>query len=614
MKKLLSTLCLSIVVQADMLPQNVLLKNCLDSYKNSYLSQKNHKAFVYARESDTGKDRCNWSYGYSSIEEAIESAMKGCQSVALNAECRVVDRDGLFEVSDGAFTKLVPIDDTPLSKEERKKLNKEAKGVIRGNCLPFFDKNYLTANGNKAFAYSIDANGNYACGYAYGHSFLEASKKQAIKSCSENKLKRGDKAPKSPCKVYAIDKQIVLSLSDFGIKVEPKKDKFLSSEEYSKQLERAKEIIDDGACLMQMKYYLRGKTQQAYYFAKSSNKQACGRKEEAFTMKQAKVEAKKSCEKMAKERGIKSGCKLLAQNYEIVGKASDFGGLKEGKEDFVNAIYKGNIKKIKSYIEKGYDVNTISPKAGMTPLFVAAGKGDKEFFDELIKKGADINHKANDGSSLLIAAVLGRNVNIVRTLLKKGLDINLKGTDGNTPLHASFIMLNTYIAGILMRHGADASIKNDKGVSGYDLAKKWKVDLNKMKTLKANEPDYDGTLPLFYASKNGDEEGIKKLVAQKANLNHVDSRGFSPLCIAKDIKTIKLLLKLGSDINAQDDDGNTPLMNLATMMGEKEKVKALLNLGADTSIKNKEGKTVFDLVAEDKFVSKEIKELFQKKK
>ena len=174
--------------------------------------------------------------------------------------------------------------------------------------------------------------------------------------------------------------------------------------------------------------------------------------------------------------------------------------------------------------------------------------------------------------------------------------------------------LDTYTAGVLMQEGADASIKNDKGQTAYDLAKKWKVDLDKMETLKANEPDYDGTLPLFYAAKNGDEEGIKKLVAQKANLNHVDSRGFSPLCIAKDIKTMKLLLKLGSDINAKDEDGNTPLMNLATMMGEKEKVKALLDLGADTSVKNREGKTVFDLVAEDKFVSKEIKELFKKRR
>jgi len=81
-KLLLLTLC-TLYLHADMLPQNVLAKNCLDSYKNSYLSQKEHKAFVYAREAKTDKDRCNWAYGYASAQEAIDSAMKDCQSVML---------------------------------------------------------------------------------------------------------------------------------------------------------------------------------------------------------------------------------------------------------------------------------------------------------------------------------------------------------------------------------------------------------------------------------------------------------------------------------------------------------------------------------------------------
>jgi len=52
---------ISLALQADMLPKNVLASNCLQDYKNNYLSKKTHKAFVYAREKDTGKDRCNWS-------------------------------------------------------------------------------------------------------------------------------------------------------------------------------------------------------------------------------------------------------------------------------------------------------------------------------------------------------------------------------------------------------------------------------------------------------------------------------------------------------------------------------------------------------------------------
>jgi len=106
------------LIWADMKPETVLTQNCLNNYKNTYLSHKNHKAFVYARENETGKDRCNWAYGYDNMEEAIDSAMKGCQSYVLNAECIVVDTEGTFEVKEGLFTTLTPVDDVALSTEQ----------------------------------------------------------------------------------------------------------------------------------------------------------------------------------------------------------------------------------------------------------------------------------------------------------------------------------------------------------------------------------------------------------------------------------------------------------------------------------------------------------------
>ncbi len=261
-KNLLAIFLLSFTLYADMLPKNVLSTSCLEDY-HKYDKYKNHKAFVYAREKETDKDRCDWSYGYSTMQEAIESAKKGCQSIILlNAECIVIDRDGAYSVPDGTFTPLVPIDNTPLSDEAKKKLSKEAKNLILGNCFPFFTKTYLKAIGHKSFAYSIDSNGNYACGYSYNQTTEKNSKKSAIKACKENKLKREKLTPQSPCKVYSTNNKILLSAKDFGIKIEKKEDIFLSSEDYSKKLEQAKNIMDnDGSCLMRMKYYLRGKMQ-----------------------------------------------------------------------------------------------------------------------------------------------------------------------------------------------------------------------------------------------------------------------------------------------------------------------------------------------------------------
>ncbi len=467
---LLLLLLLSSSAFAEIKPENVLGRSCLDYYNNKYLNKKQHQAFVYAREAKTDKDRCNWANGYKTVQEAIDSAMKGCRSRVLNAECKLVSSDGVFKVKEGDFTSLESLDNSTLSDTQKKELKEEAKNIVLGNCLPFFDK-FLEAKGHKSFGYSIDANGDYACGYSYKNQTKNASKRQAIKSCNDNKLKRGEKTPKSDCKVYAYNKNILLKANDFGIKLAPKSDKYLSSEEYKTYLDQAKVMIDDGACLMQYKYYLRGSQHQAYFFAKSKDgKQACGRVENSFTLDIAKQKAKKHCEKMLKKEKIKADCKPFAENFEVVAKASDFGH-KEGVEDFKQAIYKVNIAKVKEYIAKGYDIHTQTDKDKVTAIFVAAIKGDETLFFKLIDKGANIKHKGERGSTLLLAAAGGDSPKIVRYLLSKGLDVNATGSHNMTPLGVSLGKLNPYIAAILMRAGADANIKDADGHSPYDFAK-----------------------------------------------------------------------------------------------------------------------------------------------
>ncbi len=611
MKYLLLLLLFSSSAFAEIKPENVLAKSCLDYYNNEYLNKKQHQAFVYAREAKTDKDRCNWANGYKTAQEAIDSAMKGCRSQVLNAECKLVSSDGVFKAKKGDFTFLEPLDDSILSDKQKTELKEEAKNIILGNCFPFFDK-FLEAKGHKSFGYSIDANGDYACGYSYKNQTKNTSKRQAVKSCNDNKRKRGNKAPKSECKVYAYDKNILLKANDFGIKVSPKSDKYLSNDEYQTYLDQAKVMIDDGACLMQYKYYLRGKQHQAYFFAKSKEgKQACGRVENAFTLDIAKQKAKKRCEKMLKKKKIKADCKPFAKNFEIVAKTSDF-GQKEGVEDFKQAIKKRNIAKVKMYIDKGYDIHTQTDKDKVTAIFVAAIKGDETLFFKLINKGANIKHKGKQGSTLLLAAAGGDSPKIVRYLLSKGLDVNATGSHNMTPLGVSLGALNPYIAGILMRAGADANIKDADGRSPYDFAKKWKLDLDAMKTINYKEKDDDGYYPLFYAVKYADEEMIEKLIKGGADVNKVNKYDMSPISVSKKENITRLLVKLGADINALDDEGKTPLMEEAEFgLNIIPKVKLLLSLGADKSIKSKKGQTAYDLRMEQKNVSEELKALLK---
>lgn len=148
---------LPLFLQATVNPENILSTSCLKDYQNTYQKHQKHKAFSYAKEEKTGITRCGWGYGYDNVTDAKKGAMKQCTKHNLNAECKLVDVDGEYLVKKGDFSYIEPV--------------KEAKTLILGNCLPFFKK-HLAKKGHKSFAYSLDADGKYACGEASANGVL----------------------------------------------------------------------------------------------------------------------------------------------------------------------------------------------------------------------------------------------------------------------------------------------------------------------------------------------------------------------------------------------------------------------------------------------------------
>lgn len=94
-------------------------------------------------------------------------------------------------------------------------------------------------------------------------------------------------------------------------------------------------------------------------------------------------------------------------------------------EDFIEAVYKGNILKVQTLLNKGADVNA---RDGLynTALIIASQNGHTDIVKALLDKGADVNLKAiNQVTALIYASSKGYG-SIVRALLDKGADVNAK--------------------------------------------------------------------------------------------------------------------------------------------------------------------------------------------
>jgi ankyrin repeat protein len=153
----------------------------------------------------------------------------------------------------------------------------------------------------------------------------------------------------------------------------------------------------------------------------------------------------------------------------------------------------------------------------------------------------------------LIEAARTDDQSTVGNLLRQGADVNARDEDGTTALALAISHSNVAMAELLLGKGADPDLTNELGVG-----------------------------PLSLAITNGSASIVELLISKGANPNVARENGETPLMTAArmgDTETMKLLLARGANVNARDKKfGQTALMWAA---GRPAAVRLLVEHGAD---------------------------------
>lgn len=183
-----------------------------------------------------------------------------------------------------------------------------------------------------------------------------------------------------------------------------------------------------------------------------------------------------------------------------------------------------------------------------------------------------------------IDSLSGENNNnrweILQELMRRGADINAQAEDGSTMLHITVTNFDRdWVDRLNKEYGQiiNYDIKDNKGRTPLDLA----IELGHVSVMGTESVENSLRRRPVYI---GNDYNVK--AADKYNRT-----GLQLAVIRRDMKFVKELTEHGADLAHQDDWGNTALHYAVTNGNPSEYVAYLLSKGAPVNIANNEGKT-----------------------
>lgn len=251
---------------------------------------------------------------------------------------------------------------------------------------------------------------------------------------------------------------------------------------------------------------------------------------------------------------------------------------------------RGNLPVVEYLISKGAKLDLVDSHGSTVLGFAAnAAQANTKVYDALIRAGADIKQKNQDGASLLLTAIANdKDLTLTNYFISKGLSLQDTDAAGNTAFNYVARSGNIELMKSLLQKGVKPTdqaflmaAQGGRGGAGNGMLLYQYLESLNLKPAVVNK---NGENLLHYlARKPNQQEIIPYFISRGVKIDQADNEGNTPFMNAaasnKDTATLTLLLPAKS-INQANKKGVTALA-MAVKSNSPEIVQFLISKGAD---------------------------------